>query len=107
MYPHTATAWTKGSEEGRKAAWSRTALTECRWSGTEGAQPGSDGDSSAFRCSLIVRTPDGSATGLSRGDRVSFGESPEETPPASALTVRTVKAVRIGGTVHHEEVDAR
>ncbi len=103
IFPHTCTAWVKGTE-GRQAIWTRKTLPACRFEPTYGATAGERGDASERAADLLVK---GRVKPLSRGDRVSLGDVESDTPPADALTVSTLAMVSVGASPHHWELGLR
>lgn len=101
-YPNTVTAWEKDDSE-RTARWERLLFTRCFWQERKGANPSASGDVLDHYVLVIVK---GDSCSLKRGDRMTLGMSIDEDPPATSVTVNTVKSVRLRGHVDHFEVIA-
>ena len=101
IYPHTVTAWIKGTN-GRQTVWDGPEiLTRVRLDESFGAVPGIQGDTSKRSALLLMP---GTSEPLDQGDRVMMGTHTDATPPQESFVVETTTPIYIHNHVHHWEL---
>lgn len=101
IFPHTVTAWVKGTN-GRQTVWDGPEiLTRVRLDESFGAIPGIQGDTSKRSALLLMP---GTSEPLDQGDRVMMGTHTDATPPQESFVVETTTPIYIRNHVHHWEL---